>query len=378
MEKVWIAGSSRTPIGVYDGVLKNCKEQELAVYTVKAVLEETGINSSCIDEIIFGIAKQTSTPSNCARYIGLAADIPESVPAYTVQKQGASGMQAIVNGFVKIRSGNANVILAGGAESMSQIPYEIQDARYTFSPDKIVVDPIRAMVAGGQPSSRYGKLTIEDMNGVIADAHSITNDDQIAYAMESLRRAQAAALDEQLIPIIVKEKKITRTITADELYVQASEVAGAADAAAACLLVGEQAAKEKKIPMLGELVSIGISAGSPTGDGMVGIQAAKKALEIAGKTACDVDVIQVNELTAAQSIALIKGLGITAEEAAKKVNPYGGALATGNAWGASGCVEFHRLLCALRMQHREWGLGICGAEGGQAIAVVVRMALLNC
>lgn len=373
MERVLIAGSARTPIGIYDGKLKDLKEEKLAVIAVQDTLSKAHLAGEHVDEIVIGIAKQTSSPSNAARYIGLAAGLPEAVPAYTVQRQGASGLQAVVNGFAKIRAGSADVILAGGAESMSQIPYEIQNARYDFHPDKIVMDPIPAMVAGGQPEEQYGRLTIQDMNRAIAAAHGISPEAQEAYAAASLAKARASNLEEELVPVEVKVKKARELVTADELYRQPEVTAGAADAAAMCVLVGETAAQRLQTSVIAELVSVGLSAGSPAGEGMVGAAAAQKALEKAGKTADEVDLITVNEATAAQALAVIAALGLSAGEVDKKVNPYGGALATGNPWGAAGCVELHKLLCGLRAQDKQWGLVVCGGEGGQALAAVVKM-----
>lgn len=373
MEKVLIVGSSRTPVGIYDGKLKDYREQALSALTVTDVLKKTGVEGRDVSELVIGIAKQTSSPSNAARYIGLLADLPEAVPAYTVQRQGASGLQAVVNGFVKIRAGSAKVILAGGAESMSTIPYEIHDARYNFSPDKIVMDPIPAMVAGGQPAAKYGKLTIKGMNDQIAEKARITKEQQEAYAAESAKKAEASKLEEEIIPIDVKVKKKVFTVSEDELYTNPGVIAGAADGAATCLLMSESTAKEKGVTPMAELVSIGISAGSPEGCGMIGKEAAKIALKKAGKTAVEMDLIEIHETTAAQSIAMINSLGLSKEEVDAKVNPYGGAMVTGNPWGAAGSIELHKLLYGLKDQNKTWGLVVCGAEGGQAIAMVIRM-----
>lgn len=211
------------------------------------------------------------------------------------------------------------------------------------------------------------------MNRAIAAAHGISYEAQEAYAAESLAKARASTLEEALAPVEVRVKKAVEAVTADELYPQAGTVAGAADAAAACVLVGEQTARQLQTPALAELVSVGLSAGSPEGEGMVGAAAIQKALAKAGVTAKQMDLITVNEATAAQALAAIAALGLSPEEAREKVNPYGGALATGNPWGAAGCVELHKLLCGLRARGGQWGLTVCGGEGGQALAAVVKM-----
>ena len=374
MGKILIAGSARTPIGIYDGKLKTLRESDLAVLAVRDALERSGLDGGELDEVIVGVAKQTSAPSNIARYIGLAAEIPERVPAYTVQRQGASGMQALVNGFLKIKSGSASVILAGGAESMSQIPYEIQNARYAFDANpKIVFDPIAAMVAGGQPGVRYGALTLRDINDKIAAAHGYTEADQQAIAVRSIARAKASALDEALTPAVVKSKKSTDVVTADELYPAVGVLAGAADAAAMCVLLEESAAQRYQVRAEAELVSVGVSAGDPAGDGMAGAAAMGRALKKAGKTAADMELIEINETTAAQTLAAIDALELPEGRWDEAVNVHGGGLVTGNPWGAAGPVVLHRLLRGLRAEGKAWGLAVCGAEGGQAVALVVKL-----
>lgn len=373
MEKVLIAGSSRTPIGIFDGKLKDYREQALGVMAVKDLLKKTGIAGEDIDEAVIGIAKQTSSPSNCARYIVLDADIPEKVPAYTVQRQGASGLQAVANGYLKIKTGNADVILAGGAESMTQIPLEIHDARYAFTPEtRIIFDPIPAQVAGSQPADKYGSLTLLDINDKIAAHYGFTEEVQARYAEESLAKAQAKQLDEALIPVSYKEKKAVLSLTDDERCTAPGKVAGPADAAAMCLLISARAAEKNHTPVLAELVSVGFSAGDPAGTGMVGAEAITMALKKAGITAAELELIEINEITAAQSLAAIAALGLPEGEADKKVNVFGGALATGNAWGAAGAIALHRLLYGLKAAGKTWGLVVCGAEGGQAVAAVLK------
>lgn len=374
MEKVFIVGSSRTPVGIFDGKLKNLREQTLGAMAVKDVLQKSGLAPEAVDELIVGVAKQTSSPSNCARYIGLEADLPETVPAYTVQRQGASGLQAVYNGYLKIKAGSAKVILAGGAESMTQIPYEIHNARYAFTPEtRIVFDPIAAQVAGAQPVEKYGQLSLADINGKIAAEKGYTTAQQEAYAAVSLAKARASTLEESLVPVTVKVGKAVEVLTKDELYAAPALVAPPADAAAMCLLAGEGAVTAHGISPLAELISVGVSAGSPAGEGLVGVDAMEKALQKAGKTATELDLIELNETTAAQTLAAIAALGLPAEEAQRKVNVYGGALATGNAWGAAGPVALHRLLCGLRAAGKTWGLVACAAEGGQSLAMLVKL-----
>ena len=375
MEKVVIAASARTPIGAFDGKLKDYREQKLAVIALNEAIKRAGIAKDAISELIFGIAKQTSGPSNAARYIGLDADLPEAVPAYTVQRQSASGIQAVLNGYYKIKVGSAQVIAAGGAESMTSIPYEIQDARYAFDPNtRIIFDPIPAQVAGSQPVSQYGVVTMDGINEKIAEKYGFSAEQQAEYAAASGEKAAAHAREGNLIPLQRKVKKAVEEINADELCTVPDILARPADAAACCILVGGD-----RIDMCSgaaaEIVSVGLSAGDPAGEGLVGMRAVQTALGKAGKTIRDMDLVEFAELTAAQSLAVLQelaGQGMSASRVSELFNVFGGALASGSPWGAAGNVSLDRLLYALRTSGRKYGLLLCGAEGGQAAAIVVK------
>lgn len=373
MENVFVGGFARTPIGKLDGNLKTFTAEALAVEAIRAVLSETGLSSDEISEVIVGNAKQTSTHSNLGRYVTLAADLPEKTPAYTVQRQDASGMQAIMNGYAKIKSGNASIILAGGTESMSQIPYEILNARYEFTPDKIVMHPIEAMITGGLPREKYGTVTLDAINKTISEKYAITEEEQKEFVQLSQRKAAESSLKERVTPIKVKLKKTVLDITQDEIRDRTEMKALPADAAAACLLMSKAALDENNLKPIAEIVSVGTSAGDPSGEGLLGTAAAKNALNKAGKSIEDVDFIEVNEITAAQVLATAQSLGISKADMKKKLNVHGGALATGNPWGAAGVILLERLICSMREAGRKWGLVICGATGGQAIAAVVRI-----
>lgn len=373
MENVFVGGFARTPIGRLDGNLKTLSAEELAVEAVRAVLSETGLSPDEISEVIIGNAKQTSTHSNLGRYVALAAGLPEKIPAYTVQKQDASGMQAVINGYAKVKSGNANIILAGGTENMSQIPYEILNARYEFTPDKIVMHPIEAMITGGLPKEKYGTVTLDTINKTISEKYAITEDSQKEFAQLSQKKAEESSLKENITSIKVKLKKMTLDITQDDIYDRVELKALSADAAAVCLLMSKSSLDDNNLKPIAEIVSIGTSAGDPLGRGLLGTAAAENALDKAGKSIEDMDFIEVNEVTASQVLAAAKNLGISETDVKTKLNVHGGALATGNPWGAAGVILLERLICILKKADKEWGLVLCGAIGGQAIAAVVKI-----
>ncbi len=163
MNQVMVVSAARTPLGAFCGKLESLSEQQLAAAAMLEAVRRAGIDPEKIDEVIVGTAKQTSKPSNCGRHAMLLARLPEKIPAYTVQRQSASGLQAVANGYWAIRCGDAGAILAGGTESMSQIPFEIRNARYAFTEkERAIIDAIPAQEAGAQPAEKYGVLTAAD------------------------------------------------------------------------------------------------------------------------------------------------------------------------------------------------------------------------
>lgn len=160
VNRVMLVSAARTPLGAFCGRLESLPEQQLGAAAMGETVRRAGIDPALIDEVIAGIAKQTSRPSNGGRHAMLLARLPEKIPAYTVQRQSASGLQAVANGYWAIRCGDAEVILAGGMESMSQIPFEIRNARYDFTgKNRQISDAIPDQETGAQPEERYGKLT---------------------------------------------------------------------------------------------------------------------------------------------------------------------------------------------------------------------------
>ena len=211
------------------------------------------------------------------------------------------------------------------------------------------------------------------LNVAIGKKYAVSEASQTQFALRSRQRAMEATLDENIAPISVKQKKVTLEVTQDEIYATATQKALPADAAAVCLLMNQSALEENHLKPLAEIVSVGISAGDPLGEGLLGTAAAEKALKKAGKTIDEMDLIELSEITPAQALAAALSLGISEVDMEQKLNIYGGTLATGNPWGATGIILLNRLICALREQKKDWGLVLCGATGGQAIAAVVRV-----
>ncbi len=382
MNQVIVASAVRTPLGAFCGQLEGLSEQQLAAAAMRKAVERAGMPAEKIDEVIVGIAKQTSRPSNGGRHAMLLARLPEQLPAYTVQRQSASGLQAVVNGYWAIRCGDAGVILAGGTESMSQIPFEIRDARYAFDGKRReIIDAIPAQEAGAQPAARYGLVTTERVAENLARKYHLVEEELAAFAESSLKKARAAresgGCEGEIFPVTVKKGKKEEVISADELLREAPLLAPPADGAAMCLLASREKAEALALPMLAEIVSVGIAATDPRYTGVAVVEASRRALGRAGLTLNVVEVIELNEMSAADCLAVLRDWqtwGVAPEALAERVNPAGGALATGNPWGAIGAVLLARAVHALRRRSARIAMVALGAEGGQGMARVLRNA----
>lgn len=380
MNQVIVASAVRTPLGAFCGQLAGFTEQQLASAAMQEAVRRAGMPAEKIDEVIVGIAKQTSRPSNGGRHAMLLARLPERLPAYTVQRQSASGLQAVVNGYWAIRCGDAGVILAGGTESMSRIPFEIRDARYAFDAKRReMIDAIPAQEQGAQPAALYGLVNTERVAENLARKYRLSGEELTAFAESSLRKARAArengSCEDEIFPVTVSKGKKEETLGADELVHDAPLLAPPADGAAMCLLASREKAEALALPVFAEIVSVGIAATDPRYTGMAVMEASHHALSRAGLTLSEVEVIELNEMSAAECLAVLREWqtwGVAPEALAERVNPAGGTLATGSPWGAMGAVLLARAVQALHRRGARIAMVALGAEGGQGMALVLR------
>lgn len=364
MSKVFIVSALRTPIGTFDGNLRGFSEQQLCAELMKNMND-----GNKYDEIIIGNAKQTSTPSNLARHAALLAGISQEVPAYTVQRQSASGLQAIANGYWLIKSGLANTVMAGGAESMSNIPIEIHNARFAFNENtKIVFDTITAHLEGAQPEEIYGKLTAEQISENIAKLYGLSEDDLRRYASSGVEKAQKRTTETYILPLEVRKKKATEVIDTDELYARPESIARPADGAALCLLTNEESGA-----VLGEVLSFGFSAGEPEHKGWIGEGAVISALKKANLSIHQIGLIECNEVFASQTLALKKELvKMGAQNLDNTFNTEGGGLVLGSTWGGAGAILTVDLLNRMNKKGIQHGMVVVPAEGGQVMAAIFK------
>ncbi len=398
MRKTVVVSAKRTAIGNFGGVFKDISAVKLGVNVAKAIFQETGVKPELIEEVIVGNVCGAGYGQNPARQIAIHSGIPEHVPAYTVNKVCGSGMKAVALAAMMIGAGEADIILAGGAENMSQIPYASMDARWGGRMgNKELVD---LMIRDGLSdifNDYHMGITAENL----AAKYQISREEQDAFAASSQNKTETAMntgrFQDEIVPIVIPQKKgdplvIDRDemprpgVTAASLgklrpafkadgSVTAANSSGINDGAALLLLMSDEKARELGLPILATLVD-GASAGvDPSLMGYGPVPAVAKALRKAGWELKDIQLAELNEAFAAQSLAVMKGLEM---EGVGKLDPAivnvnGGAIALGHPIGASGARIIVTLLHEMKKRQVHKGLASLCIGGGMGIATLWEM-----
>jgi acetyl-CoA acetyltransferase family protein len=387
---VFLAGA-RTGFGSFGGTLKDFTATDLGVIAAKAALERSG--ASTIDHSIFGNALQTSADAiYLARHVALRAGLPVETPAVTVNRLCGSGFESIIQGAQQILLNESRVVLAGGAESMSQAPHVVRGARWGLRLGP--APPFEDLLWESLKDPQCGFSMAETAEN-LAEKYSIPRAEVDAYALCSQMRAKAAwasgAFKDEVtpVPILNRKTKQSEPWAADEHMrpetteqalaklppyfkkdgvVTAGNASGICDGAAAVVIAAEDAIPAGVKP-LGRLVSWAVAGVEPRYMGIGPAPAARKALARAGMTIEQMDLVEVNEAFAAQYVAVEKELGLDRE----RTNVDGGAIAIGHPLAASGTRITLHLLTALRRRGKRFGLGSACIGGGQGAAVIVEV-----
>ncbi|ALF10506.1 thiolase family protein [Parageobacillus thermoglucosidasius] len=393
MTGVVIVDAVRTAIGKMGGTLKNVEVDYLAAKVIDEVLKRNGIEGSEVDEVIMGQAKQSTDAPNMARVALLRAGLPVEVPGYTVHRQCGSGLQAINNAAQQIQCGLASIIVAGGAESMSTAPYYIRGARYGLEAGNgLLLDPNTESQPRSQPPEIYGKdLTMGLTAEILAEKYQISRQEQDEFAFLSQSRAAYAIssgkFENEIVPFEVKLKKemihfkidehprltpVEKLLTLPPVFkkdgtVTAGNSSGRNDGAAAVLVMSEIEAEKRGLKPKARILAQAVSGVSPEIMGIGPVPATRKALKMAGLQLEDIDLIELNEAFAAQSLAVIKELGLRLE----KVNVNGGAIALGHPVGATGAILMTKLIHEMERRGSRYGLVTLCIGGGQGITTIV-------
>lgn len=391
MKKVMIVGATRTPIGSFRGSLSPLSAVELGAVTVQRLLESSGLHPEQIDELVFGQVLTAGCGQNPARQTAITAGLPVSTPATTVNLVCGAGLKAVQLAVQAIRCGDADVVIAGGQESMSNAPYLLDGARsglrfgHTGLQDSMITDGLWDAF-----NDYHMGITAEN----VAREYGISREQQDAFALRSQQKAASAIetgrFDAEIAPVTVKQgKRAPQIVRHDEqprpettagqlaqlrpafLHDEGTVTAGNAstlnDGAAAVLLMSEEKARESGLPVLGHIVSYAVTGVDPSVMGIGPVSACRTALARAGWTLDDVDLIEANEAFAAQALAVGKELGWDEQN----VNVNGGAIALGHPIGASGCRILVTLLHEMQRRGVTKGLATLCVGGGQGIALTV-------
>lgn len=392
MKDVVIVSAVRTPIGTIGGTLKDITPQDLGAIVIREAIGRAGVSPDLVEEVIMGWSRQTTEASNIARVCSLMAGIPEEAAAYTVHRQCAASLQAISNGTQQIQTGRAQVIVAGGTESLSRAPYYLKNARYGYSAgDGVLVDSLTEAGPGGQPQSIYGKVSMGDTAENVAEQFNISREEQDRFAFQSQERCQRAQVEgvfkDEIVPVEIKTRKGTvifdtdegpRVSTLEKLAtlkaifrkggsVTAGNSCGRNDAASALVLMSAEKAEDLGIKPLARIITDAVVGVPPQIMGIGPVPAVRKALKQAGLTLEDIDLIELNEAFASQSLAVIRELGLDME----KVNVNGGAIALGHPIGATGARLMITLLYEMHRRKARYGMATLCIGGGQGMAAII-------
>jgi acetyl-CoA acetyltransferase family protein len=373
----------------YSGALKDVSALELGAIAARAAFARTGVKPEWIEHAVVGNVMQTSADAIYgARHVALKAGVPIEVPALTVNRLCGSGIQAAVSGAQMIQLGEADIVLSGGIESMSQAPHVLRGLRngLRLNQGKLEDSLYEALL------DPYCGLFMAQTAEKCAAKYNISRDEQDAYALRSQQAASrawaAGTFKDEVTPVEIKSRKGVTVVDKDDHLrpdttfeglaklpaafskdgsVTAGNASGIVDGGAALILASQKAVKDKSLKPLGRLVAWGIVGVEPSLMGMGPAPATRKALAKAGLTLSDIDLIEVNEAFAGQYLAVEKELGLDRE----KTNVNGGAIALGHPLGMTGTRLLLTLLLELGRRGRRYGLATACIGGGQGIAAIV-------
>lgn len=391
MNEAVIVSALRTPIGSFSGTLKNISATELGAKTITAILEETKVDVDAIDEVIMGNVLQAGLGQNPARQAAIKAGLPQSTAAYTINKVCGSGLKAVHLAAQSIMLGDADIIVAGGMENMSQAPYLMPKARegYRMGDQKVVDSMIKDGLWCAFNDYHMG-VTAEN----ICEAYNLTREEQDEFAsasqMKAAQATEAGKFKDEIVPVSIPKRKGDPVIFDTDEYIKpdttteklsnlrpafkkdgsvtAGNASGINDGAAAVLVMSRKKAEELGLTPLATICANVSAAIDPSVMGLGPISATKKALEKAELSVADLDLIEANEAFASQSLAVGKDLDFNPDI----VNVNGGAISLGHPIGASGTRILVTLIHELERREATYGLATLCIGGGQGVATIIK------
>jgi len=386
-----IVSAVRTPVGSFGGEFKDVPATDLAAHVVRAALERSGLTGEEVDEVVLGCVLQAGLGQNPARQAAMKAGIPKEVPATTINMLCGSGLKSVAIASQMIRAGDADIVVAGGMENMTRAPYLLPTGRFgaRMGPTQM----LDSMTHDGLIDA-FNDIHMGETAENLAEQYGITREQQDEFAAASQQKAEQATANgvfrEEIVPIEVPDKKGRRVVDTDEHpragttaeslgklraafrreggTVTAGNASGVNDGAAAIIVMSSTVARDRGLDSFGTVESHASVGVEPTIMGIGPVPAVRKALDRVGLTPADIDLYELNEAFAAQSLAVINELGI----AGKRINPYGGAIALGHPIGASGGRILVTLLHEMRRSHASRGIAALCVGGGQGQAALIR------
>ena len=391
MRKVVIASAVRTPVGSFGGAFKDVSAVELGITATKEAIKRAGIKPEDIDEAVIGNVIQAGLGQNVARQIVIGAGCPVTLPAMTINKVCGSGLRTVSLAAQMIKAGDADVVLAGGTESMSRAPFLVNEARWgARMNNKVFVDAMINDALWDAFNNYHMGMTAEN----VAEEYHVTREDQDKIAARSQQLASKARSEgrfkDEIVPVEVHGRKGKVTVVEEDEYIRdgvteesisgmkpafkrdggtvtAANASGINDGAAMLIVMSEEKAKELGVKPLATIVSYASAGVDPKIMGTGPIPSSQKAMEKAGWDFSELDLVEANEAFAAQAGAVVKPLGRDMD----KVNVNGGAIAIGHPVGASGARILVTLLYEMAKRDAQKGLATLCIGGGQGTALVV-------
>jgi 3-oxoadipyl-CoA thiolase len=396
VREAWIVAALRTPFGRYGGALASVRPDDLAAAVIRALIERTGVDGSVVEDVILGCANQAGEDNrNVARMVALLAGLPVEVAGLTVNRLCGSGLQAVSSAAHAIGMGDGDVFIAGGVESMSRAPYVMlkPEAGYERGSRDLVDTTLGWRFVNPALAAMHHPYSMGETGENVAERLGVSRQEQDEFALRSQRNAataiQAGWYDEQLVPISIPQRKgdpiVVRSdepprpdstmeglarlkpVFREGGTITAGNSSGINDGASAVLVVEAERARALGLRPMARVMATAVAGVDPAVMGLGPIPATRKVLERAGLNVADLDLIELNEAFASQSIACIRELGFDPE----KVNIGGGAIALGHPLGASGGRLVTTLVHSLRRTGGRYGLATMCIGVGQGIAMIV-------
>jgi 3-oxoadipyl-CoA thiolase len=396
LRDAWIVDAVRTPIGRYGGALAGVRPDDLAALVIRAIVDRTGVDPASVEDVILGCANQAGEDNrNVARMALLVAGLPVETAGLTVNRLCGSGLQAINSAAHAIAVGDGDVFIAGGVESMSRAPYVMlkPESGYERGTHELVDSTLGWRFVNPRLHAAYPAISLGETAECVADDWSVSRERQDAFALASQQRAAAAIaagrFDGQLVPVTIPQRKGDPVVvsrdehpradtTAEALArlrpafreggsVTAGNASGINDGASALLLVEAERGRAMGLHPVARIVATAVAGVDPRVMGIGPVPAVRKVLERAGLTVADLDLVELNEAFASQSVACIDELGLDPA----RVNVNGGAIALGHPLGASGARLVTMLVHELVRTGGRYGLAAMCIGVGQGIATVV-------